>query len=96
MEQLQLNLNRIDRKQVKEIFKRNGDNKIYFGLGEVELKGNKLSISYRGNMGSTIEQSVDPMLEKLGLLPVDNLKNNFTVISEEGGCDYEYLLQLKI
>lgn len=92
----ELNLNPTDKKTIKDFFNAYGKKKIRDGLGGVELKGNTLKVSWMGNMGNSIEKNVDPMLQRLGLPLVQDLKNNFPRHKEEGSPDYAYSLELKL
>ena len=70
------------------------------GLTSVEVffkKGKKLLvIGHAGNMGNTIKGSVDPNLKTLGFPEVDNLKEMFPVVKEEGTPSYSWYVMFDI
>lgn len=55
-----------------------------------------LRITHSGNMGNTIERSVDPNIEKIGFPKIKQLKKMFDVINEEGDPDYYYSIEFDI
>lgn len=66
------------------------------GLTNVELKNNILTITHTGNMGNSIERSVNPNLKLINIESIEELKNKYTLISEEGCPDYLYQIKFKI
>lgn len=80
--------------KVKDAFK-NG-RPIRIGLTSAELKGNKLIITHNGNMGNSIEKSVNPNLKIMGIPDIDKLKNKFKVVKEKGSPDYSYKIEFNL
>jgi hypothetical protein len=64
--------------------------KMRSGFTEVEMEDDVLIITHGGNMGNTIEHSVDPNLRTMGIIPIKDLKKMYEVISETGSPDYMY------
>ena len=79
---------------VTEIFK--VSNKKTVGFTRALLGKGTLRISHGGNMGNSIEHSVNPNLSLMGLPSVDELKKEFTVLEESGSPDYMWYIILKI
>tara|TARA_Y100000310_G_scaffold321389_1_gene378947 strand:+ start:870 stop:1121 length:252 start_codon:yes stop_codon:yes gene_type:complete len=67
-------------------------------LGSVKLSKNRkvFTVEYRGNMGSSISNSVDPMLASLGLPTVAKLKELGKEWTEKGSPDYQWELRVVI
>ena len=65
-------------------------------LGGVERTGNVLHIYYGGNMGSSINGSVNQMMKNLGLPTIGFFKSNYSIIKESGSPDYWWELYIKI
>lgn len=55
-----------------------------------------LTIQHAGNMGSSIERSVDPNLKIAKLPSIKELKEIFPTFSESGSPDYFYIIKFKI
>lgn len=72
------------------------DNRIDIGLTHIILFDNVLIIEHNGNMGNSIEQSVNPNLNKCGLPSIDKLKTIFRLYYEEGSPDYLYIIKFKM
>lgn len=68
---------------------------IRWGLGGVDQVGNKVSIHYSGNMGSSMD-SVNDMLDELFGMNRDEMVDQFEVIKESGSPSYSYCLTLKM
>ncbi len=60
------------------------------GFTEIKIKQNQLTITHNGNMGNSIERSVDPNLKICGFPTIKELKKHFQLIKEEGDPDYSY------
>lgn len=69
---------------------------ISYGFTNVKLQKNILVISHNGNMGNSVETSVNPNLNKLGFPTVDELKNSLKVIEEKGSPDYSWCIKFDI
>lgn len=61
-----------------------------YGFTEVKETENSLKISHDGNMGNSIERSVDPNLKHLGYGSIKYLKKLYRKFKEEGSPDYAY------
>ena len=70
--------------------------KYRYGLTEVTVKNNILIVSHNGNMGNTIERSINPNLEALQLPVIEELKREYKVIIEDGSPDYMYLIKFRL
>jgi len=84
---------------IREKFK--DDNIINKGLTTISLselgKSTKiLSIEHSGNMGNSIERSVNPNLKRIGLPTISELKDIYEVIDERGSPDYYYSIEFDI
>jgi len=66
------------------------------GFTTAKCKAGILSITHNGNMGNSIDRSVNPNLELLGIETIQQLKTKYTVIKETGYPDYSYQIQLKV
>ena len=66
------------------------------GFTKIIIKNNILSITHGGNMGDSIERSVDPNLEMIGFPTIEELKKKYEVIEEEGSPDYFWSIEFKI
>lgn len=64
--------------------------KKYVGFTEIKIRNGKLIISHSGNMGNSIEGSVNPNLKKASMPSIEELKKLYTVESETGSPDYSY------
>lgn len=81
-------------KNLKEIFgKRTFLN---VGFTRATFKKNELTIGHGGNMGDSVEHSVNPNLKIMGLPTVDELKDNFIIEYEIGDPDYSWAIKFKI
>jgi len=67
-------------------------------LGSVKLKRDRseLLVEYRGNMGSNIDRSVNPMLAVMGLPSVEELKTVGKSWTETGSPDYQWELRVSL
>ncbi len=67
-------------------------------LGSVKLKRDRseLLVEYRGNMGSTIDRAVNPMLAELGVPSVEELKIIGNSWTETGSPDYQWELRVTL
>ena len=74
--------------------------KTWCGFTTIEVntkKGKKLlTISHGGNMGNTIEDSVDPNLKIMGFPKVGTLKETFPIVKEEGSPNYSWYVMFDI
>ena len=68
---------------------------LHTGFTTAELKNKVLIITHMGNMGNTIERSVNPNLRMMGLPSIEKLKEDCEVILEDGSPDYMYEIKLK-
>lgn len=74
-----------------------GENKVLrYGFTTAELRNNILVIGHGGNMGNTIERSVNPNLNAMGIPSIEKLKKEFNVTYEDGSPDYLYVIRFKI
>jgi hypothetical protein len=64
-------------------------------ITEVEETAETILVSCGGNMGSTIEGTVNPSLRALGLPDVDGLKKMYELVWEKGSPSYSYGLLVK-
>ena len=62
------------------------------GLTSIKIKNGQLVINHGGNMGNTIERSVDPNIARVGLPSVKELKKMYNVLSEKGSPDYNWTI----
>ena len=69
---------------------------IKVGFTSVQLLNNILNISHSGNMGNTIERSIDPNLAILKLPSIQEIKEVLKDYIEEGSPDYFYSISFKI
>jgi hypothetical protein len=68
----------------------------HYGCGSIEQVNNRVFVSYRGNMGTGMS-AVDEMVGYIFPgMSVQNLKNMFEVIDEDGYPSYSYCLTLKM
>jgi len=90
-------LNEVDRKEtIKEAFDiksvmKNGT-VLDSGFTHIYLKGRELKIVHNGNMGNSIERSVDPNLKSAGIPSVKELKQIYKVKKEKGSPDYSWTI----
>jgi hypothetical protein len=61
-----------------------------FGLTETYEDDEKIVITHNGNMGNTIEGTIDPNIARLSYPPIKKLKRFLPVFKEEGSPDYSY------
>ena len=82
-------------KKIGELLK--GKRSVSIGFTHISYsKRTKLmTITHNGNMGNSIERSVNPNLDLAKLPPVDVLKERYEVVSEVGNPDYSWKLVLK-
>ena len=52
-----------------------------------------LSIEHSGNMGNSIQRSVNPNIQRIGLPTISDLKDIYNVIDEKGSPDYYYSIK---
>lgn len=71
-------------------------NKKSYGFTTVEKDVNFLTITHNGNMGNSIERSVNSNLKELGYKSIEELKNMYNCILESGSPDYMYKIKFKI
>ena len=67
-----------------------------YGLLEISINKNKLVISFAGNMGATIERSIDPILKKLDMPSLSKLKALYPKALEKGDPDYSWALAIPL
>jgi len=68
---------------------------ISFGLTSVEETDKFLSVSHNGNMGNTIERSVNPNLKQMGFQSIAKMKAIYPKFKETGSPDYSYFIKFK-
>jgi hypothetical protein len=61
----------------------------------IEETPSYLEISYRGNMGSSIERSVDPILKSNKIPSIEELKRKFPNFAESGSPSYSWSIIFK-
>ena len=66
--------------------------KLQYGLTEIRENESTLKISHGGNMGNTIESTVNPNLKKLGYASIKYLKRLYRKYKETASPDYSYLI----
>jgi len=74
-------------------------NVIHVGLTTVSLLEDTakiLNVEHAGNMGNSIERSVNPNLNRIGLPTISELKDIYEVIDEQGSPDYYYSIEFDI
>lgn len=98
---LKIKKSRITQNIIKKLTNDNdNDNNIFIksvGLTTFYLFTEKkiLIIKHSGNMGNSIERSVDPNVERLLKLNIKNLKNIYKY-NESGSPDYYYNIEFKL
>jgi len=65
------------------------------GFTEIKEDDKILEISHSGNMGNSIEGSVDPNITRIGLPTIAKLKQRFTNYYEDGSPSYWWVIQFK-
>lgn len=70
--------------------------KIGFTSAKLDKKREFLTITHNGNMGNSIERSVDLNLRMVGVPSIAMLKLTYQVIEEKGSPDYSYTIKFKI
>jgi len=66
------------------------------GFTRAKYKKGVLTITHNGNMGNSIEMSVNPNLKLLNIETIQELKDKHEVISEVGSPDYSYTIKFKL
>lgn len=66
------------------------------GFTSATLNGDILTITHNGNMGNSIEKSVNPNLDMMRLPTIQELKDTYEVVEEKGSPDYAYYIKIKI
>lgn len=66
------------------------------GFTIINKRNNHLFITHNGNMGNSIEKSVNPNLKILGFPTVFNLKRMFPVYKEQGSPDYSWYISFTL
>jgi hypothetical protein len=82
--------------ELLEVFKKNGSRNINYMLGSISLNKGILHVYYGGNMSSSIESSVNPMLKGRGFPSINTLKKSFKLIKEDGDPSYMYEASFRI
>lgn len=80
----------------KEELQNKSDFDITYSFGRITKKGRFLTISWQGNMGNSINNSVDPMLKMYDFPEIHILKQWYDVIEEYGNPDYSWHIKLKL
>jgi hypothetical protein len=70
----------------------------YMAYGPLELGTNEKNFyaSYSGNSGNTVEHSINPALQKLGLPTVAELLAAYPNAEAEGSADYSWMLTIPL
>lgn len=66
------------------------------GFTTAIYKSGTLTIAHNGNMGNSVERSVNPNLKLMNIETIQELKNKYKLISEFGSPDYAYTIKFKI
>lgn len=66
------------------------------GLTHISKRKNLLSVWHNGNMGNSVEHSVNPNLELIDFPTIDELKKSFRVIREFGSPDYAWAIEFNL
>ena len=66
-----------------------------YGFAGFTYENGKLTISYGGNMGASIQRDVDPILFKMNLPSVEEIKAAYPSHKEEGTPDYDWYITFK-
>lgn len=66
------------------------------GFTNVVCENDILSISHNGNMGNSIDMSINPNLKLMNIETIQELKSKYKLISEVGSPDYAYTIKFKI
>jgi hypothetical protein len=70
--------------------------KLDSGLTHITKRKNILNIWHFGNMGNSIEHSVNPNLERINFPTIDELKSDFEVRTEVGTPDYAWSIEFDL
>jgi hypothetical protein len=87
---------KITKDDVDKRFKNLKNHRITVGFTKIDYHYNKLEISHGGNMGNSIEKSVNPNLKLVQFPTIEELKESFEVLYEDGSPDYYYLIIFNI
>ena len=82
--QIEQIVDRLLKKEPSNLPKRFKDRR---GFTRVERKGHFFSVSHNGNMGNSVTHSVNPNMEMMKLPSIQELKEKYIVVSEEGSPD---------
>lgn len=77
-------------------FKTTPSTKRYYGLGSIETNGKYIKVCYGGNMGCSVEGSVNPMLKATGHPTVEELSKVAVRSAEYGYPSYSYCFVAKL
>lgn len=66
------------------------------GLTNIKLSKNILTITHTGNMGNSIEHSVNPNLKLINFSTIDELRSLFSITEEKGSPDYMWHIKFDL
>ena len=77
-------------------FKHSKNFKHCVGFTTANYKNNIITSSHTGNMGNSIDMSVNPNLKLMNIETIQELKDKYKLIEEFGNPDYAYTIKFKI
>jgi len=82
--------------KVKDFIIKNKTNKFFNPDIRISGDKNKLSISYSGNIGDSIERDIDPYLLRSGLGTIEDLKVILPKFKESGDMSYIWNITFEV